>query len=259
MQGPLTSHVDDFLQAGSPVFEKLVAKKMKEKFMLSREEELEFRYVGINMKQNLNCLAIDQEHYIKNLQPIPVPDTVVGEPNVKQFRRLVGSLNWASIISRPDISFDVVDLSTRFPAPSLEDFVKANKVVKRVQSIPVGINYPKLCLDSRLRIVVFSDGSFRNLCDGVSSGSGWIVFLVDGVLNCCVISWASKKLQREVDSTSAVESLALSNAVKEALYIKMVMQELLPREVCLPIYAITDRKGIHQAVHSTKLVDDKTT
>ena len=48
-------------------------------------------------------------------------------------------------------------------------------------------------------------------------------------------------------------------AIKDAIYIKKLMNELMGEDFCLPIYGITDSKGIRDAVYSTKSVEDKMT
>ena len=173
--------------------------------------------------------------------------------------RIVGSLNWVSLISRPDVSFDVVDLSTKFQAPTVADMLVANKAVRRVKISQLRIKYCRLKMNNNLKIVTYSDGSFRNLCNGVSSGSGKVVFLVDELRHCCVVTWNSNKLKQVVDSTLAAESLSLSNAVKESLYIKHIIKELVGERATLPIYCIVDSRGTRDAIYSTKLVEDKMT
>ena len=114
-------------------------------------------------------------------------------------------------------------------------------------------------INEKTKIVVYSDGSFRNLCKGVSSGSGRVILLVDEFRHCCVLTWNSNKLKKVVDSTLAAESLSLLNAIKEAVYIKHIMMELIGDRTSLPIYCIIDSRGTRDAVYSTKLVEDKLT
>ena len=59
-------------------------------------------------------------------------------------RRLVGKINWAATQTRPDVSFFVVELSTKFKHPQLEDLKKANKVINKLITSPKKILFPKL-------------------------------------------------------------------------------------------------------------------
>ena len=62
-----------------------------------------------------------------------------------------------------------------------------------------------------------------------------------------------------VDSTLAAESLSLVNAIKEAIYVKHIIKELLGERTSLPIFHVIDSMGTRDAVYSTKLVEDKLT
>ena len=121
------------------------------------------------------------------------------------------------------------------------------------------LKYSQLKVNKNLKLVVYSDGSFKNLCNGVASGSGRIVFLVDENHRCSPLTWNANKLKKIVDSTLAAESMSLSNAVKEAVYIKHILKELIGERSVLPIFCVTDSKGTRDAVYSTKLVEDKVT
>ena len=168
-------------------------------------------------------------------------------------------MNWVSLISRPDVSFDVVDLSTRFQCPTYGDIVLANKAVRKIKNINLELKFFALHMDNELKIVSYSDGSFRNLCGGVASGSGRIIFLVDRNNRCSPLTWNSNKLKKIVDSTLGAESMSLSSSIKEAIYIKSILQELLGEKFPLPIFCIVDSRGTRDAIYSTKLVDDRIT
>ena len=97
---------------------------------------------------------------------------------------------------------------------TVNEMVKANKVIKLAQSSSVDIVFPKMKSLNDLYIKVFTDASFRNLPDGGSQG-GHVVFLTDGVRSCPV-SWHSQKIKRIVKSTIAAETLALADGCETA-------------------------------------------
>ena len=261
--GLITTHVDDFLNGGNLIFKKKVLDLIDNKFDFGKECEMEFRYVGINMRQENGFIEIDQNHFINALEEINVVSKdqtqLLSEPEKKLFRGIVGSINWVSLISRPDISFEVVDLSTKFQAPTVGDMILANKAVRKIKNTNFVLKYQKLKINDNLKLIVYSDGSFRNLCNGVASGSGRIIFLVDEDGKCCPITWNSNKLKKIVDSTLAAESMSLSAAVKETIYIQQIIKELLGERSSLPIYCVVDSRGARDAVYSTKLVEDRIT
>jgi hypothetical protein len=263
LMGMSATHVDDFLNCGNEIFDRAVTEKINRKFEFGSEWDIDFRYVGINIKQENESIYVDQNHYSDSMKEITIDskehERLLSEKEKKEFRGIVGSLNWVSLISRPDVSFEVVDLSTKFQAPTVADMLTANKAVRKIKNSQTSLRYGKLTINKNMKIVVYSDGSFRNLCKGVSSGSGRVMFLVDEHRRCSVLTWNSNKLKKVVDSTLAAESLSLLNAIKEAVYVQHIITELIGDRASLPIYCIIDSRGTRDAVYSTKLVDDRMT
>ena len=97
------------------------------------------------MEQEKNGIKINQDQYIKHgLQEICIRksyndrrDDEVSQEERSKFRAVVGQLNWVATQTRPDISFDVCDLSTKFNCATVGDIMSANKTVKRVKDNPV--------------------------------------------------------------------------------------------------------------------------
>ena len=77
--GIAVTHVDDVLHAGNDMFEKKVMKPLKDSFKFGTEEEIEFRYVGLHMKQSSSGISVDQDHYVNNLEE----PTMNGVKNLK--------------------------------------------------------------------------------------------------------------------------------------------------------------------------------
>jgi hypothetical protein len=103
---------------------------------------------------------------------------VLSEMEERDYRALVGQLNWIATQTRPDISFDVCELSSVFDKALVDNFVHANKAVKKAQSCSVVVQYPELCNQNHLTIECYSDASFGNLEDS-GSQRGHVIFIVD--------------------------------------------------------------------------------
>ena len=175
-----------------------------------------------------------------------------------EYRKIVGCLNWVATVSRPDVSFDVVNLSTHFRNAKVQDLIYANKVVRKLQAQDVVVLFPKLKMNNELRILLYTDSAYKNLCEKMSSCAGYIVFLVDSNNRCCPLQWKSNKIQRIVNSTLAAEALALENGIKEAIYQQALLRELF-EHFPLKIECYVDNKGVVDSVHSTHAVDDQLT
>jgi hypothetical protein len=172
------------------------------------------------------------------------------------FRSIVGSMNWLAHGSRPDILFDLIDLSMKFNKATIEDLCRAMKILRKLNDVASKVKYPSLNLDvSQWKIIVFTDAALHNLSDRVSSTAGRVVFLRDKHNCCCTLSWKCNKVKRVVRSTLAAEALSLQEGIEESLYLQAIIKELI--NVKVPISAYIDNKSTLDAVNSTKLVDDR--
>jgi hypothetical protein len=171
-------------------------------------------------------------------------------------KRLTGQLNWAATQTWPDVSFAVVEQSIKYKNPCLGDLVDANKSIKRFKLDSVKVAFPKLTGD--LRIVTFSDAAFKNLPDMVSSGRGHILFQMGKGLQCAPLAWTSNKVRRVVGSTLAAEALSLQAAIDHSFYLRAILADMMQVDaLSIQIIVYCDSKNLDQAVHSSKLVDDK--
>ena len=59
-------------------------------------------------------------------------------------QRLIGKINWDASQTRPDLSYSVLKLSTKFKSGELHYLKKANKAIDRL------INNPSSCCSPRL-------------------------------------------------------------------------------------------------------------
>ena len=108
-------------------------------------------------------------------------------------------------------------------------------------------------------IVCYSDASFANLRNASSQG-GYIVFLYKDEKKFAAISWKSKKIQRVVKNTLAVETLALVETLEACFMIRTVLLEIYkkePHSKTFPIHCFTDSKSLLDSVHSTKTLKEK--
>ena len=126
---------------------------------------------------------------------------------LKGYRKIVGSLNWVATVTRPDLSFDVVNLSTHFRNAKVDDLVNANKAVRKLKAQDVIMMFPRLVIDEKLKLILYTDSAYKNLCDGMSSCAGYIIFLLDCHNRCCPLEWKSNKIRRIVDSMLAAATL----------------------------------------------------
>lgn len=262
VSGFFIMHVDDFLCSGDQAFDEQVIAKITAKFTVGRRETNIFVYLGIQIKQDECGIRVNQDPYIDSLSIANLPKSRssrkhddLNQYEVKMLRSAIGNVNWVSSQTRPDVAFDSLDLSINIKEPRVEHLLKANKIIKRLKAESYSLLFPCLGDPQKLNLKVYSDASYCNLSDGVSSGGGHIVFLCGENGLCCPISWSSTKIRRVVRSTIAAETLAMGEATDSCFYIAAILAEILSFKV--PIHCLIDNKSLFENVHSTKSVSEK--
>ena len=261
--GILVSHIDDFLHSGNDIFDSEIMDKLRRRFVAGKLADSDFSYVGFRIQQDAQGIVLDQTKYVSEMnfgtltpERMTMKKSELSDKEYTLFRSIVGSMNWLAHGTRPDILFDLIDLSMKFNKANVEDLCRAMKIMKKLVDIASFVRYPALDSDmSKWKIITFTDAALHNLADGHSSTAGRVIFLGDTFDKCCTLSWKSNKIKRVVRSTLAAEALSLQEGIEESLYLQQLLVELL--DVKVPISAYIDNKSTLDAVNSTKLVDDK--
>ena len=264
LSGVFMIHVDDFIWAGIPQFESSIINQLRLTFEIGKQFHDDFKYIGLNIKQEGNCIIMDQYDYIDELKPVSVArgdkTAPLHKDEINQLRSVIGQINWVSSQTRPDLSFDHLDLSVSIKHPTVHDLQRASKMITKLKTSECHIKFSPLTDMNNVRFGVYSDASYGNLSDGFSSAAGYIIFLYDVKRNCCPLTWKSKKIQRVVKSTLAAETLSLVEALDTAIYLGHILTETLFKKKgmnAIPIDCFIDNKSLFDNIYSTKLVQEK--
>ena len=95
----------------------------------------------------------------------------------KSYRGQVGKLTWLSEMSRPDLSFDTLDLAGHGKNATVADLKKLNKVVNKAKKNEGNVRYTRLGNLEELKILAISDGALNRREDRTQSVMGKMVFL----------------------------------------------------------------------------------
>ena len=257
VEGLIVVHVDDFLWTGSGLFFENVICPLKSVFKISKECGSSFKYIGIHISKENESIRLDQGQYIDSIVELEVDnkskDSLLDKEQKKKFRGLVGQINWASGITRPDISFSACQISTVQSNPKVLDAVAANKSLADLKREKLSIRYVPLDRES-LKLVVFADASYANLTDGGSQG-GHIIFLADGTQRAVPLAWSSKRIKRVVRSTLSAETLSTVDALDTAHLVMSMLKEVVGKQIPIELY--TDNKSLYDSVSTTNYVLDK--
>ena len=264
LKGILCAHVDDFLFGGTQEFLDSVINPVREKFLVGSEYITAFRYLGLNIQQlDDHSILIDQISYINMIKEIDVKkerkamkDTPLNNIERKKLKTLIGQLSWAAGQTRPDLAFDLCDLSSCVKNPTMLDLITANKVLAKAKAEPVVLNFKDLGDPNKIKIVAYNDSSFGNLKDGGSQG-GFVIYVMNSTGHCSPIMWQSKKVRRVVKSAMAAETLVQVDSAEASLWIAFLLKEILGAKVSTKIECYTDSHQLYDAVHSIKSIQDK--
>ena len=139
-------------------------------------------------------------------------------------RGIIGKFNWVCYQTRPDLSYDLLELSMNVNKAQVKDVKLSTKMVNHLNNHPVKVMCPKLPGDEWY-ITVFTDASKNTLPDGESSAMGYIILLTNGHITgdcrqACPLYWTAAKMPRIVGSTIEAESIALEEGLNIAFTIK---------------------------------------
>ena len=264
LEGLIGLHVDDFLHCGSDKFDAEVISPVMQLFKVGKNEKNNFLYTGFSIKQKPSGIILDQFEYVRNID-IPTMESkrVVNKNEdltaveLSELRKICGSLNWIVMATRPDLSFDLIELSTKQQKGKVSDLAKARKIMLSMDPSDCKIFIPKLD-ESSVEFRVYTDASFGNLDNGAGSMGGHVVFLKDKFGNSVPIDWKSRKIKRIVRSTLAAEALSLGDGLDTGLFLKEMFMEIMgPKAAQAPIIAIVDNKSVEVNLRSTSSVEDK--
>jgi hypothetical protein len=144
------------------------------------------------------------------------------------YQQIVGSLNYASISTRPDITYAVHILSLHLKNPGPNHLTAAKVVLRYLKGTKdVGLIFDgqqSLLNTSNLlalRMDAYSDSDWAGDVDDRHSTNGYVI-----QFNNCTISWRSKKQNRVALSSCEAEYYALCATMQEVMWLSQFVHEL---------------------------------
>ena len=118
MIGVLAAHVDDFVWGGTAQFEQTVIEHVRQTLNVGKENQNNFKYLGLELLHSRNGISAHQESFASSLMPIQVNKArslekhfAVTEDERKELHSKVGQLLWIARQTRPDIIYDTTILA----------------------------------------------------------------------------------------------------------------------------------------------------
>ena len=177
---------------------------------------------------------------------------------ISVIRQVAGKVGWLARGSRPDLLFPQVEMSTKAGRSQVKHLIQAVKLSRRIKDSDCHFLIRNLGPIGDWKIQLSTDASLSNLNDGVDSTGAYIILVTNSKGDCAPISWHAGKIKRIVSSTLEAEALALVRGVKDAVYLRELIEEIFNLgNKSLEVHAWVDSKSTVDAVHSTAPVEDR--
>jgi hypothetical protein len=156
------------------------------------------------------------------------------------YREVIGSLMYAAIGTRPDITYAVTALSQYLQNPGRPHWEQAKRVIRYLK----GTRDHELKYGASGGIEGFSDANWGNDIDDRHSICGYAFTLNGGA-----ISWSSKKQSVVALSSTEAEYIAITHAAKEATWLRHLLSEIYsPLVLKYPMILYSDNKSAIELV-----------
>ena len=210
---------------------------LMKKFSMVDLKEIKY-FLGIKIERNIDKITLDQSAYIKNVllkyrmsecnsinTPLETKLNYEGlnsdENCGKPCQNLIGSLMYIMLCTRPDICASVSILSRFANKNNITLWEYLRRILKYLKgTIELKLVYKK---ESPKDVLIgFVDADWGSDETDRKSTTGYLFML----FNKCVICWNTKKQHCVADSSCASEYMALYEGVKEALFLKSLLNSI---------------------------------
>ena len=231
--GILGVHVDDGLCGGDRFFEEKL-QQLEKIFPFGSKRSGNFTFTGIDISQKTDSsIVLSQEKYVGKIEPIKISanrrtslDAHVSPEEKHALRALVGSLQYAAVNTRPDLSSRLSHLQSQINVATVSTLLEANKTLheaKRHQDVAIRIQPIPI---QKVRFLAFSDASFSSPKEP-DSHAGLVIMTTHADIlknsTCPVnaMSWGCKKIQKVVVSTLSAETMSLNAALDQQSWLRL--------------------------------------
>ena len=217
--------------AGKKSIMKNPQQRIQEKFRLGPGDDLP-RFLGLNYRWGQHGeLIVDHQHYIDSME-IPDLDQLVGKtkrdilnPDLQSiFRSLASKIDEFAQTVRPDIMYAAKYLSTRYGRATKSDMTQMVKLIKRVKS---NIIIPNLGEPEDWILAGAVNSSHRTSGSASAVGGHFVMLINKYTKAASTIHWTSNKIEKEVHSSAAAETIAMQGMFDTVFFVRKVLEEIL--------------------------------
>ena len=227
-------YVDDLLITGDDQAEmNSISDQLGKSFQMKHLGEAD-KFLGMEITRRNGEIHLSQTKYIQdvikrfkqeNCKPVHTPMSVIYEQTANEeitdkypIREIIGSLSYIANGTRPDIAFAINNLCRHVAKPTASLWKAAQRVVKYLNTTQTeGLIFK----GSSTRIDGWADSNYAMDSIDRKSTSGMIIRVGDNP-----IIWKSRKQKSVALSTTEAEFMAASDAAREIIWLRDLLQEL---------------------------------
>ena len=153
------------------MFHKEVISRMKEILKLGAEESTRFKYLGMSVvDEEDGRIILDQNVYTKEKWRIPLVlkekyERELSAGEQRNYRSILGQLNWLAENTRPDLCFAVSSIGRKLKKATNYNLRRLRAEIIRLKEERCYVTLKEM-KDQDMNINVFVDASFDNVGDG---------------------------------------------------------------------------------------------
>ena len=195
------------------------------------------------------------------LSKLMSPSTPEEKEEMKKipYRQAIGSLNFISVCTRPDISYELSRCAQFCENPGQQHWTRVKRILRYLQGTKERKLVYELSLSSTpsFQPIGYSDSDWAGCPDSRRSTTGFIFTLAGAP-----ITWSSKQQKTVALSSTEAEYMSAADSVKDAKWVRQLLQDL-GYECHTPLPIMVDNQGaIHLSKnpghhHRTKHIDIK--
>nr|GEV07766.1 hypothetical protein [Tanacetum cinerariifolium] len=183
---------------------------------LKAQLAIEFEMKDLRPTNKIPGLQIHRDRLSSKMSPSSKKERM--EMSRVPYASVVRSLMFAMICTRPDIAHAVGVVSWYMAEPGREHWEAVKTILRYIK----GTSDVALCFgDSDLIVTGYVDSDYVGDLDGSKSTTGYVFTLFSGI-----VSWVLKLQSVAAMSTIKAKYVAAAQASKEAVWLKMLLEEL---------------------------------
>ena len=139
--------------------------------------------------------------------------------DIKKYQAAIGSLNYAAVATRPDISTAVGKLSQFMRNPGSDHWSGVKRILRYIKgTMNYGLTFTA---SDDFTLHGYSDSDWAGCTESRKSTSGYAFFI-----GSCIVSWASKKQSIVALSSTEAEYVALCSAAQETVWLRNLLADI---------------------------------